>query len=176
MSLSFRRFCLLGILALLVALAPGGGTVLAAGPYIVTKTADTNATCASGTNCSLREAIKAANAAPGEIQFNIPTSDPGYQAGGGYWRISVQSTALPAISGGSTTINGLGSDGKPKIELNGGGAIGPWGLMLTSGNNTIKGLIVNGFIATPQGGFGVLLYGETVKNNTITKVTKLIKE
>lgn len=168
MSLSFRRFCLLGILALLVALAPGGGTVLAAGPYIVTKTADTNGTCASGTNCSLREAIKAANAAPGEIQFNIPTSDPGYQAGGGYWRISVQSTALPAISGGSTTINGLGSDGKPKIELNGGGTIGPWGLMLTSGNNTIKGLIVNGFIATPQGGFGVLLYGETVKNNTIT--------
>ena len=168
MSLSFRRFCLLGLLALLIAVAPAAGPVLAAGPYVVTKTADTDTTCASGTNCSLREAIKAANAAPGTIQFSIPTSDPGYQAASGTWRITVQGTALPALSGGSTTINGLGGDGKPKIELSGGGTLGRQGLLVTSANNTVKGLIINGFIATPQGGFGIWLNGTTATGNTIS--------
>lgn len=168
MSLSFRRFCLLGLLALLIAVAPAAGPVLAAGPYVVTKTADTDTTCASGTNCSLREAIKAANAAPGTIQFSIPTSDPGYQAASSTWRITVQGSALPAISSGNTTINGLGGDGKPKIELTGGGVLGRQGLLVTSANNTIKGLIINGFIATPQGGFGIWLSGTTATGNTIS--------
>lgn len=169
MSLVFRRFGLLAALALLAAFAPIAGPAAAAGPYIVTKTADTNGTCASGSNCSLREAISAANAAPGEIQFNIPTNDAGYQAAGGYWRITVQGSALPALSGGGITINGLGGDGKPKIEISGGGVLGRQGLLITSANNTVKGLIINSFIATPQGGYGIWLSGAAATGNTITQ-------
>jgi len=46
---------------------------------VVTKTADTNGTCLPG-NCSLREAIKAANFNPdlNAITFDIPTGDPGH--------------------------------------------------------------------------------------------------
>lgn len=162
----FRRLCLLGVLALLAAFAPLALPARAAGPYIVTKTADTNGTCAAG-NCSLREAITAANSAPGVISFSIPTSDPGYQAAGAYWRITAGQ--LPPISGGNITINGLDGAGVPRIELSGGGTGRFYGLLITSANNTVKGLIINGFIADPQAGYGIWLFGSNVRNNTIAQ-------
>lgn len=67
-----------------------------AATYTVTKTADTNdGTCDA--DCSLREAIAAANADPGHdtIEFDIPESDGGYVPASGdvhaYWKITINS-------------------------------------------------------------------------------------
>jgi hypothetical protein len=44
-------------------------------------------------DCSLRGALQAANVAPGEdrIEFDLPESDPGFQAATAHWRISLGS-------------------------------------------------------------------------------------
>ncbi len=173
MSLSFRRLSLLGLLALLIAFAPQAHLAAAAGPYVVTKTDDTDGTCLSGSNCSLREAIKAANAAPGSITFNIPTNDPGYQVSGDYWRITVSPAlgALPALTGGNITIDGS-AGGVPKIELSGGGVVTNRGLYISSANNVVRGLIINGFIkvtaAVDPTGAGIIINGSAATGNTIT--------
>jgi len=46
-------------------------TAAPAAAIVVTKTADTDGTCQSGVNCSLREAIKAANAQAGDDTINF---------------------------------------------------------------------------------------------------------
>ena len=74
----------------------------------MTKTADTNdGSC--NADCSLREAIVAANANPGAdtIAFNIPASDPGRNPTTGVFTITVDSLlgALPQITG-TVTIDG----------------------------------------------------------------------
>lgn len=57
--------------------------------------------------CTLRAAIQEANTHPGvTINFNIPTTDPGYSDG--TWTITL-STALPDVSA-SVTISGPGAD------------------------------------------------------------------
>jgi CSLREA domain-containing protein len=76
--------------------------------FVVTKTADTNdGSCDA--DCSLREAIVAANANPGAdtIPFNIPTSDPGRNPTTGVFTIAVSSVlgGLPQITD-SVTIDG----------------------------------------------------------------------
>lgn len=124
---------------------------------VVTKTADTNATCLTG-NCSLREAIEAANSNPGDantINFNIPNTDPGLS--GGVYTIS-PSSALPDITGTGTTIDGasqtaFGGDTNaagPEVEINGVAVTTPPlsfidGLVMLGGNGTVKGLIISGF-------------------------------
>lgn len=74
--------------------------------YTVTKTADTaDGTCDA--DCSLREAITAANgAASNTVEFNIPgATDGGCTGAGGVCTISPTS-ALPSITQASMTING----------------------------------------------------------------------
>src|SRR5438874_11866102 len=80
--------------------------------FIVTTTADHNDfSCDS--DCTLREAIQAANNTVGDsvINFNIPTTDPGYS--NGVWTITLAS-ALPSLSTSSgssnLSINGPGAD------------------------------------------------------------------
>ncbi|MCM3872218.1 MAG: CSLREA domain-containing protein [Pyrinomonadaceae bacterium] len=77
-------------------------------PFIVTKTADTSDGLCDP-DCSLREAIVAANANPGAdtIAFNIPVSDPGRNPTSGVFTIAVDSTlgALPSITD-QVTIDG----------------------------------------------------------------------
>jgi CSLREA domain-containing protein len=72
-----------------------------ASTFNVTKTADT-ADGACDADCSLREAIIAANAAPGAdtISFNIPASDPGRNATTGVFTITLSPVlgALPQIT------------------------------------------------------------------------------
>jgi len=79
---------------------------------------------------SLREAILATNNTPeaDTIEFSIPPSDPGYDAGTGVWTIRPDS-ALPALNGGGTAIDGStqttnqgdsNPDG-PEIQLDGSG-------------------------------------------------------
>jgi CSLREA domain-containing protein len=121
----------------------------------------------SGHDCTLREAINAANATSGSmITFAIPTGgggDPGCDGSGVCTIVSLNSLGpLPAISK-PIFINGYsqagaapntkhlneGDDAVLKIELTGGTVVGPnsVGLDLESGSDrsAISGLIINRF-------------------------------
>jgi CSLREA domain-containing protein len=120
-----------------------------AATFTVTKTADTNdGTCDA--DCSLREAINAANVNTGTdtIAFNIPGAGPH----------TIQPTSpLPEITdpviidgytqpGASPNTNGpgLGSNAVLQIELDGSITAGPEnGLHITAGNSVVRGLVVN---------------------------------
>ena len=139
--------------------------------YVVTKTADTN-DGACNADCSLREAITAANAEAGveTISFNIPAG-PGCV--GGVCTIAPTSQ-LPTITG-AVTIDGYTQPGASantnatgalntvlKIELNGQNAGFASGLNITAGNTTVRGLVINRFFA------GVTLSGSGATGNLIT--------
>jgi hypothetical protein len=98
---------------------------------------------------SLRQAILNANANPGAdtIRFDIP--------GAGTHTIQPLSP-LPTITD-PVTIDGWsqpGFAGAPLIEINGSLAGGGDGLVVTAGNTTLRGLVIDSF-----GGNGVDLYG-----------------
>src|SRR5437588_8089126 len=89
-----------------------GATPIFINLFVVTTTADHNDfSCDS--DCTLREAIQAANTTLGNsvISFSIPTTDSGYS--NGVWTINL-SSALPSLntSNGSSnlSINGPGAD------------------------------------------------------------------
>src|SRR5205823_4010421 len=131
---------------------------------IVTKTADTNGTCLPG-NCSLREAINAANANAdaNTINFAIPGSDPGCDVNG-VCTIAPSDAGfgnLPAIAK-TVSIDGYtqtgatpntkhlneGDDAALKIVLDGSSvANNSRGLDLETGadGSTISGLVINHF-------------------------------
>jgi hypothetical protein len=108
---------------------------------------------------SLREAINLANAYQGDagtaaITFDIPTSDPNYNATTGSYLIHLLS-ALPTATV-PVVIDGTsepGYAGKPLIELNGSGAGSSGnGLSLSGGSSTVQGLTIDHF-----GGSGIVL-------------------
>jgi hypothetical protein len=98
---------------------------------------------------SLRDAINYANNQPGldAIEFQIPTSDSGYDARSGTFTIQL-SSPLPTITDplildGSTQA---GYGGTPVIRLDGSGAgAGASGLVITAGDSTVRGLSIGGF-------------------------------
>jgi CSLREA domain-containing protein len=138
----------------LYALVALGGAVLAAcapSSFTVNSAADTDDGTCSAADCTLREAINAANAAaasPITIQFNI--------GAGGLHTISPTSP-LPAVTK-SVVIDGStqpGFAGSPLIELDGTNAGGSTdGLVLQGGNSTVRGLAINRF-----GNAGIVLAG-----------------
>lgn len=84
---------------------------VAAATFTVTKTADTNdGTCDA--DCSLREAVAAANANSGAdtIEFNIPTSDGSYNADNDYFLITLTSL-LDLTDDSGAFINGYSQGG-----------------------------------------------------------------
>src|SRR5207244_10882356 len=88
-------------------------------------------------DCTLREAINAANAGD-TISFNIP--------GAGVHTINLTS-GLPILNK-TVTIDGATQPGfsrTPLIELNGGGAGSVNGLILDGPNPVIKALVINRF-------------------------------
>jgi hypothetical protein len=102
---------------------------------------------------SLRQAILDSNANTGTtntIQFDIPTTDSGYDSATGTWK-SQLSSPLPSITA-SVTIDGTSQPGNkpitgaPLIEIEGTSLLGD-GLILgpTSGGSTITGLDIGGF-------------------------------
>src|SRR6185436_5388079 len=116
----------------------------AASPLMATFTVNTaddhdDTTCTAG-DCSLREAINAANASAGAdtIAFSI---------GSGAKTINLTS-ALPSITG-TVTLDGTSQPGfssAPLIELNGVGITAVVnGLTLATSGCTVKGLIINRF-------------------------------
>src|SRR5215510_5657014 len=105
-------------------------------------------------DCTLREAINAANAAGGSdlINFNIP--------GGGVQSI-MPASALPAITD-PVSIDGTtqpGFSSTPLIELNGAGTVRVHGLNFqgASTGSIVKGLAINRF-----GSFGVNIDAGTI--------------
>lgn len=109
---------------------------------------------------SLHWAIGQANSNPGSdtIEFDIPTSDPGYNSSTGVWTIRpTESYPLPYLTDDGTTIDGYTQpDALPatdttsatlKIEIDGTNAGFVWndGLVIQSSENVVRGLAVNRF-------------------------------
>jgi trimeric autotransporter adhesin len=152
-----------------------GAIEVLADPLVVTNTND------SGVG-SLRNAINFANSNPGAdtITFNIPTSDPNYNAGPpARWTIR-PTTNLPDITG-QTTIDATtqpGYAGTPLIELNGSsnGSIVDIAFNLRPGSDgsTFKGLVINNF---DFAAFFVESNGNTFQGNYIgTDITGTVDQ
>jgi CSLREA domain-containing protein len=112
----------------------------AAGIYIVTTTVDGGDGLCDASECTLREAIGAANADPGsEIHFGLAVDPP--------FTITPL-VPLPPITA-PTTIDGTtqpGFDGGPVIFLDGTDTDGDSsGLVVTGGGTTIRGLAIGGW-------------------------------
>jgi titin len=132
--------------------------------FSVTNTGDNggvNPAAGAGTG-TLRQAIVDANAAntgsagnPDLVQFNIPTTDPGYQSGPGAFFIKPLS-ALPSITD-TVDLNGytqagaspntliIGDNAVLKIVLDGRLAGAVDGLVIEGGNSKVRGLVIDNF-------------------------------
>ncbi|MCI0462894.1 MAG: right-handed parallel beta-helix repeat-containing protein [Gemmataceae bacterium] len=123
---------------------------------------------------SLREAIQLANgndpsSGTDRIEFSIPTSDGGYNAG--TWTIRPTS-ALPGLTqpvvidgysqpGASRNTLATGNNAVLKIVLS-SGATGFDGLVLATSNSTVQGLVINSF-----SGHGIVILGGTSTGNKV---------
>jgi uncharacterized repeat protein (TIGR01451 family)/CSLREA domain-containing protein len=128
--------------------------------FTVNSTADTTDGICDAANCTLREAIIAANANPGpdSIVFNIGSGTPS---------IAIVGSPLPSISD-PISIDG-NTGGATRVEINGSGLDGELtGLSITAGSSTIKSLVINRFgaqgIAISAGG-GNVLEGNLIGTN-----------
>jgi parallel beta-helix repeat protein len=141
-----KRLCATSVvLALALALLPPAALpAKAAGTYTVTMAADRDQPwlCIDGhtgpppVGCSLREALTNANSDPGStINFDISG------CAGGVCTLT-PSSSLPALSGGSTTIDGTTDPSGDIIEINCSNSNAAC-LQINSANNTIRELVVN---------------------------------
>jgi hypothetical protein len=133
----------------------------AATTYVVARNDDSDGTCPTTGNCSLRQAINSANASAGSdrIVFEI--------APGGSQTIRPLGRNLPPVTDpaeiDATTQPGYA--GAPIVEINGDlDPMAPnYGLELRSGSSTVRGLLVDGFkgdgAAIFLGGPGNLIVG-----------------
>lgn len=149
-------FALFAVLLLTSPLWPAGVSAQAPGLWLVTNTND------SGPG-SLRQAIISANAnraTPQAIEFRIPTSDPGFD--GSVFTIQPLSE-LPILLGNitidgatQTAFTGDTNPLGPEVVLNGARLAAGSGIHISGDNNTVAGLVINGF----QGGNGITVgYG-----------------
>jgi CSLREA domain-containing protein len=137
----------------------------AAETFVVNTTEDQDDACdeLGAGDCSLREAIVAANANPGKdtIAFDIP--------GGGVKAIKPQSS-LPAITdpvvidgytqaGAQANTAAVGTNAVLRIELDGSEAGLTSGLLVQGGDTTIRGLVINRF-GNGFGYYAIELTGE----------------
>lgn len=147
-----------GIIILLGSLQAMGTT------FTVTNTND------SGTN-SLRELLGYANVISGThtIEFNIPVTDPNYDAGTGTWTIHANSP-LGYITSDNITIDGTTQTANqgdtnpygPEIVLDGNNNSVDYAFsIINSSNIHIKGLCIVQFT------IGIQIFGNSSANNTI---------
>ncbi len=143
----------------------------AAGPFVVTKTADTNdGVC--GADCSLREAISSANAAGGNSTINFQglstVGEPGFD--GINWTITPLSP-LPSLTASGITILGRLDpfSGVPRVVIDGSGLSSAVGLRVNSSNNIIKQLIIINFSTSSSAtGIGIRIFGPNGANAVTT--------
>lgn len=124
--------------------------------YTVNSAADPGSLGCSSAECTLREAIEAANAdlAPSRITFALPEGA----------RTIAPVQGLPTITA-PVTIDGTSQSpdatAKPEIELSGTLAVGAAGLRITAPDSLVRGLTINLFAT------GVLIWGRDATGNTI---------
>jgi CSLREA domain-containing protein len=159
-----RKWFWIVALVLVVALPPRPPTVRSteAAPITVDTVVDENDGNCDDADCSLRDAIILANNRLGPDTINFDIHDCGGVC------IIQPSSALPALSGGGTTINGYSQSGALEatdttsatlmIEINGASAGNSNGLRIASAGNTLKGLVINDFS----------FYGVEITNNSAT--------
>lgn len=113
-------------------------------------------TCANATPCTLRRAVNQAHNLidrPVTIAFDIPISDPGYDAGLSVWKITLVGTSLDDLREvyGQTIIDGTtqpgGRSSGPKIIVDGQGNHNN-GFILRQNDNTIRGIAMQNFKTT----------------------------
>lgn len=162
-----KRNSVLSVIITLMLLAGGLWWITAvtyADPSVTLVTYSVTNTNDSGSG-SLRQAILDANANPGLDTIAFAIGAPGSQQ-------TIQPiTTLPSITSpvvlDGWSQGGAGYSGSPLIELN-GAVSGSYGLRITSGGSTVRGLTINGFNS------GVILltagsnwiYGDYVGTNT----------
>jgi len=169
---------ILGFVTLVIAAtftAPAADVHAQATVYTVNSTAITSDGACDATNCTLREAITAANghpngAATDEIHFNITS---GCSISTGVCTIAPE-TALPTITdpvlidgytqtGASPSTHPTTSNAVLRIELDGQYADeGTNGLTITASDSTVRGLVINGFT-----NHGVHITGSGANRNTV---------
>lgn len=130
--------------------------------FVVTHTGDEGAG-------SLTDAIGAAQLAgePSTIIFQLPTTDPGFDAMRGVWTFAL-AEPLPLLAAGDLTIDGtsqtaFASDTNPlgpEIELLAAGTV-EYALGIVSSRNTIAGFAIGGFAC------GVVIWGGSAEDNEI---------
>lgn len=155
---SLRRLWAILAVAALLTILPAAPPAYAQS-FTVTNTTDIDDGITGGCGgdgCSLREAIRLANAngVPDTITFSLAGAGPHYIR---------PSATLPILSGGDTTID---AGTAHNIVLSGaiiaaGSGVG-YGLVITSSNNTIRGLVIVGFPGTGDlsGGSAIFIDGE----------------
>jgi len=165
----------IGLMLLLCLLAALGTASGSPGTFTVNSTVDPGDGTCDATECTLREAISAANANPGSdtIAFHVFITDTGYMVSGitGTWTISL-TASLPTLTDGSTVISGTtqavnvpgytNPDG-PEIEIAGAGMASGNCLAITGANNMIHGLVIN---RCPED--GIHISGSKATTNTIS--------
>jgi hypothetical protein len=169
---SFDVVGAVAVIAVMAAVLFVPASALGSASIVVTNTHD------SGPG-SFREAILDANASgPGStIVFNIPETDPGFNAAGGWFRIAPL-TQLPELTADGTTIDGgtqttfTGDTNPagPEIFLDGRAAVlaespdPPRSLWIES-SSTVEGLTVSGFAGDEiyiSGANGAIVRGDYV--------------
>ncbi len=126
------------------------GPQAAPGKYIVSNTND------SGPG-SLRQAMEDADshAGPDSVLFNIPASDPNYDAASGVWTIKPVSvlrlTNQATVVDGTSQARFIGTDTNPlgpEIAIDGSESPNPYGITISGSHNHVKGLCVYSFTQT----------------------------
>ncbi|HEM61819.1 MAG TPA: CSLREA domain-containing protein [Chloroflexi bacterium] len=169
-----RVLTVTGLVLILCLVAPPTSAVrepnrfLQGADYVVNSTADPGIGTCDETECTLREAITAANGdgKVSNIAFDIPASDGGYNSSTGVWTIYLAS-ALPALTEEGTGVMGSTQTGNrgdtnpygPEIEIS-GQSLSPGAICWWIGSNTtIDRLTINGCPA-----YGLQVHGD---DNTI---------
>ena len=171
------RLALPAISALIMVAMLAGDVLAQATTYTVNSIDDVADGICNATHCSLREAIDAANTNAGTdtIAFGIAGSGP---------HTIEPTSVLPTITdpviidgysqaGTSANTDPNGFNGTLMIELAGTNLSGgdKFGLRITSGGSTIRGLVINRFTERGGGiGYGLFLEqggGNTIQGNFI---------
>lgn len=156
---------------LLLALGSAGPVAGVATTYTVNSTGDTDADGCGDAECTLREAITAANANAGvdTIAFNIPGAGPHTIQPTSQLPLITDAAIIDGYTEPGSSVNTLaqGTNAVLMIELDGTNAGAAGGLFIhTGGGVTIRGLVINRF-----GTDGILMHntatGSVIEGNFI---------
>jgi len=120
---------------------------------------------ASGAQCTLRAALREANAVAGDyvINFDIPTNDPGFDPSTGRYTINLTGV-LPEITQSNLTLNGPGVD-KLTVRRNTGGFYRIFSFGGVVETVAISGMTLNNGFSAEDGG-AVKFTGKTLTVNS----------